>query len=569
MLDVLMGMATGSPFGSSLDSDGFVTLGGRRTQAGVNVSEETAMRYVTVYACVSKRAKTIATLPVSVIEKTGLHSRKQIEHPLADLLNGQANQDSLGLTVRETMMANLDLWGNAYTECVFTQDRRTILELIPLMSRYIEVGRNETGELIFKYNPPAESGRVIPQDRMWHIPGLSFNGITGLSPIGLNRETIGLGLATVTFASSFFGNGAWAGAIVKRDPEKQIGGKPMSPEAGAKLVADLEDKLQGADKAFGIAMLREGMTLQQIVSMPLKDAQFVELRKLNRIDILGIFDVPPSKIHDLENGTFNNTEQEELSWVKDSIRPSTVRIEQSAKAKFFPDQPFFLRHNLDGLLRGDLKTRYEAYAIGRQWGWLSIDDIMEKEDMNPIGRGGDERLVPLNMAVVGEARPLLVSGPPPADADGGASEQLLLAAECSPDVFRPLVVDAANRIATKELMAVGKAMQRLASDGNTAKCQTWVDKFYSQHVDFIAQCLTPIADAFRAATGRDMPSPSCVAAAYADVDHSTVTAIVEDPVRMSSLLATWKQDKAETIAGGIMELLKDSMIAKPQLIEKE
>lgn len=567
MLDVLMGMATGSAFGSSLDADGFVTLGGRRTQAGVNVSEETAMRYVTVYACVSKRAKTIATLPVSVIEKTGLHSRKQVEHPLADLLNGQANQDSLGLTVRETMMANLDLWGNAYTECVWTQDRRTILELIPLMSRYIEPKRDEDGKLVYIHNPPGEAGRVIPQDRMWHIPGLSFNGITGLSPIGLNRETIGLGIATVTLASSFFGNGAWPGAIIKRDSDKSIGVKPLSREAGAKLVADLEEKLQGADKAFGIALLRDGMELQQMVSMPLKEAQFVEIRKLTRIDILGIFDVPPSKIHDMEHGTFNNSEQEDISWVKDSIRPSTVRIEQSAKAKFFPDQPLFLRHNLDGLLRGDLKTRYTAYSIGRQWGWLSINEVREKEEMNPI-EGGDEHLTPLNMAVVGQAQPLTVTGPPPAD-DGGASEQLLLTSDCSPDVFRPLVADAANRIATKELMAVGKAMQRLASDGNTAKCQTWVDKFYSQHVEFITQCLTPIADAFHAATGRDMPSPSGVAAAYAEVDHSTVTAIVEDPVRMSSLLAAWKQDKAETIAGGIMELLKDSMIAKPQLIEKE
>ena len=562
MLDTFMGLRSGGWVNRDPSDDYWYMQRGPKTQAGVNVSEDSAMAYVTVYACVAKRAKTIATLPITVVEKTAPKTRQPIEHPLGELLSGWANPESTGLTVRETMMANLDLWGNAYVECKFDNDRRTLLSLIPLMSRDITPTRNEDGDLVYKHEPIGGEHRVLPAGDVWHIPGLSFNGITGLSPIGYNRETIGLGVAAGTMAASFFGNGAWAGGILKRDPEKQIGGKPMTPEAGASLVASLEEKLRGPDKAFGIALLREGMTYEQLVSIPLVDAQFIELRKLQRIDICGIFDVPPSKIHDLENGTFNNVEQEDIGWVKDAILPASIRIEVSAKAKFFPDQPLFLRHNMAGLLRGDFKSQMEGFAIGRQWGIFSINDCLELLDRNPIEDGNDH-LTPLNMGIVGQQVPLLLTAPAePEKTKAGVNHAVLPL-----DVIASPVSDAGRRIAIKEIKAVEASYKRrVLNDGDFEPFTSWLDKFYTSHVAYFRDTITPLVEAFEKASGlMVVPDATAMAETYAGIQYETIHAMLEQPGGVPALIEKWKDDKAQAIAAGLLQAF--DQIVKGQIDE--
>ena len=557
MFDTFMGMA-GARNWAPTDDRWYTSNGGVRTQAGVDVSEESAMRFVTVYACVAKRAKSVAALPVTVVEKVSPTERKPIDHPLGELLSGRANKDATGMTIRETLMANLDLWGDAYCECIWSNGG-TIQGLIPLMSREVKPKRDPDKNLIFEHRPPQGPPRILMPEDVWHIPGLSFNGVTGLSPIAYNREAIGLGVAASTMAASFFGNGAWAGGIVKRDPEKPGSGLGKLSEAqGQAMLAGLEDKLRGPDKAFGIALLREGMSYEQLVSIPLADAQFVQVRGLNRIEICGIFDVPPSMIHDLENGTFNNTEQQGLMWVRDSILPTTIRFETSAKARFFPDEPLYLRHNLVGLLRGDFKTQMEGFAIGRQWGIFSANDCLELLDRNPVP-GGDERLTPLNMRIMGESMPTITAAPPTdrqKDEYGNEDET-----EARLESWVPVVADIGRRIATREIKAVENSYRkRVVKDDNPDSFKLWIDKFYTEHADYFRQTITPAIEGFTMANGLSVITrPRDLAEIYAGVEYDTLHAMLEQLAGVPALIETWKQSKAQAIANGLLDVFTKAL----------
>ncbi len=559
MFDILMGMARAQNWAPT-DDRWYTSIGGVRTQAGVDVSEESAMRFVTVYACVAKRAKSVAALPVSIVEKVSPTERRPIDHPLGELLSGRANQDATGMTVREALMANLDLWGNAYAECIWSGDRRTIKGLIPLMSRDVTPKWDPDKNLIFEHRPPQGPPRILMPDDVWHVPGLSFNGITGLSPIAYNREAIGLGVAASTMAASFFGNGAWAGGIVKRDPEKPGSGLgKLSETQGQAMVAGLEEKLRGPDKSFGIALLREGMTYEQLVSIPLADAQFVQVRGLTRIEICGIFDVPLSMIHDLENGTFNNTEQQGLMWVRDSILPTTIRFETSAKARFFPDEPLYLRHNLAGLLRGDFKSQMDGFAIGRQWGIFSANDCLELLDRNPVP-GGDERLTPLNMRIMGEPMPTITAAPPTdrqKDEYGNEDET-----EAKLESWVPLLADIGRRIATREIKAVENSYRkRVVKDDNPESFKLWLDKFYGEHVDYFCKTITPAVEGFtKGASGLStVVRPHELAETYASVEYDTLNAMLEQPAGVPALIEQWKQNKAQAIADGLLDVFRKSL----------
>lgn len=209
----------------------------------------------------------------------------------------------------------------------------------------------------------------------------------------LAREAIGMALATEEYGARFFGNGAKPGGVLEH-PGK------LSKEAQDRLRTSWNEMHQGLSKQHRIAILEEGMSYKQI-GIPPEDAQFLETRKFQLNEIARIFRIPPHLVGDLERATFSNVEQQSIDFVVHTIRPWLVRWEQAIKLKLFTPterRRFFAEFVADGLLRGDIKSRYEAYAIGRQNGWLSADDIRELENMNPLPDDtGKVYLVPLNM----------------------------------------------------------------------------------------------------------------------------------------------------------------------------
>jgi HK97 family phage portal protein len=295
------------------------------------------------------------------------------------------------------MMAHLLLWGNAYAEIV-RDGAGNIVELYPLQPDKMVVERDkETKRIRYKYF--IDNKQIIyPKEKIFHIPGLSFNGLTGISPISAAREAVGLALAVEEFGARFFGNGARPGGILEhpgvlKDPEK--------------LRKQWEEVYKGVGNSHKVAVLEEGMKYHEI-GIPPEDAQFLQTRKFQINEICRIYRVPPHLIGDLEHATFSNIEHQSIEFAVHTIRPWLVRWEQAInKCLLTPSErkKYFAKFTIDGLLRGDFKTRMEGYAIGRQNGWYSANDIRELEDMNPISeeKGGDLYLIngnmlPLNMA---------------------------------------------------------------------------------------------------------------------------------------------------------------------------
>lgn len=362
--------------------------------AGKSVTAKTAIQMSTVYACVRVIAETIASLPLHVRQEDGKGSKKATDHPLYRILHDEPNTEMTSFVLREVMLSHLLLWGNSYCQIV-RNGRGHILGLYPLLPDQMQVDRDSAGKLTYDYS--TRDGKVVrlrPEDVL-HIPGLGFDGIMGYSPIALEKNAIGLGLAAEEYGSKFFSNGATPSGVLTH---------PNTVKDPKRLRESWNAAYGGSSNSGKVAILEEGMQFSRI-SMPNNEAQFLETRKFQVSEICRIYRVPPHLVGDLEHATFSNIEHQSISFAMHTIRPWLVRIEQAMNRALFPEKEkgvFYIQFNLDGLMRGDYKSRMEGYAIGRQNGWLSTNDIRELENMNPVSaeEGGDALLVNGNMIPV-------------------------------------------------------------------------------------------------------------------------------------------------------------------------
>ncbi len=368
-------------------------LDGPTTATGRSVSASTAMKASAVFACVRVRAETVASLPWVVYRRlSGGGKERDPSHPLYELLHDQPNPEQTAIEFRENLIGHLDLWGNAYAE-IDWDARGRVRALYPLRpDRVTEEERN--GRLYYVVTLPDGERKGLPAWRVWHT-----RGFMGQSVIANARESIGLALAGEEYGARFFGNDSRPGGVLKSP-------KVLSKEAAENLKGSWEAAHSGLENRHRVAVLEEGVEWQQIGIAP-EDAQYLELRQFQVVDIARFFRVPPHKIASLERATFSNIEHQSIEFVVDCIRPICVRLEQSARRCLLTteERPTWIaEHVIDGLLRGDTASRYQAYAIGRQWGWLSADDIRELENQNPLPDGqGQSYLVPMNMTLADQA----------------------------------------------------------------------------------------------------------------------------------------------------------------------
>lgn len=361
--------------------------------SGVVVTADSAMNLAAVFACVKVLAETVGSLPLMLYARRKDGKERLADHPLYRLLHDSPNPEMTSMQWRETVMAHLLLHGNHFSEIVFDPaNAGKVKEIWPLPPGKMSIVRRD-GALLYKLEGYE---KLLPKEKVLHIRGLSLDGITGLSPIAYARETIGIGLAGQEYASRFFSNDATPGGVVSHPGQ-------LGDVAYKHLETSIAEKTQALSKKHRFLILEEGMKWERI-SMSPEDAQLLQSRKFSVEEIARVFRVPLHKIQSMDRATFSNIEQQAIEFATDSIRPWLVRIEQEIFMKLISEaekDTVFAEFLVDGLLRGDIKSRYEAYAVGRNGGWLSANDIRRLENMNDIVNG-NQYLVPLNMTPAGQ-----------------------------------------------------------------------------------------------------------------------------------------------------------------------
>ena len=362
------------------------------TSSGKPVNETTAMQMTAVYSCVRILSETVAGLPLNVYRYNDSGGKeKAFKHPLYRLLHDEPNPEMTSFAFRETLMSHLLLWGNAYAQ-IIRNARGEVIALYPLMPNKMAVDRDQSGRLFYSYQRGSEDSATLgkssqvtlsPSDVL-HIPGLGFDGLIGYSPIAMAKNAIGLAIATEEYGAKFFANGAAPSGVLEhpgviKDPQR--------------IRDSWNAAHQGSSNSHKIAVLEEGLKYTPIGIAP-EQAQFLETRKFQINEIARIFRVPPHMLADLEKSSFSNIEQQSLEFVKYTLDPWVVRWEQSMCRVLFSESEkpvYFIKFNVDGLLRGDYASRMSGYATARQNGWMSANDIRELENLDRIAPelGGD------------------------------------------------------------------------------------------------------------------------------------------------------------------------------------
>ena len=391
------------PQNSTAGSSYTFFMGG--STAGKDVNERSAMQMTAVYSCVRILAEAVAGLPLHLYRYTDSGGKeKAIDHPLYLLLHDEPNPEMSSFVFRETLMTHLLLWGNAYAQ-IIRNGKNEVIALYPLMPNKMSVDRDEHGQLYYTYQrsneeaPTMKGSSVIlkPSDVL-HIPGLGFDGLVGYSPIAMAKNAIGMAIACEEFGAKFFANGAAPSGVLEH---------PGTIKDPSRVREAWQSQFGGSSNSGKVAVLEEGMKYTPISISP-EQAQFLETRKFQINEIARIFRVPPHMVGDLEKSSFSNIEQQSLEFVKYTLDPWVIRWEQSImRSLLTPEEKktYYAKFNLDGLLRGDYQSRMNGYAIGRQNGWMSANDIRELENLDriPAEEGGDLYLINGNMLPMRDA----------------------------------------------------------------------------------------------------------------------------------------------------------------------
>lgn len=386
--------------GSSSELLQYLT-GGSQTVAGVTVTEATALQVATVRSCVDRISSDLATLPIAVMER---RDRERVEldtHPLARLFDNP-NSWQVWPEFVQMMQAHVLLRGNAYA-WINRSANGVITELIPMHPDAVKVKQLPTYRLRYELFREGKEPVVFDQGEVFHLRGLSTDGVMGRSVLHDARETFGGALATQEHANALWSRDATP-SVTLEHPGR----------LGDKARKNLEESWetvygQGKDKRR-VAVLEEGMKIQQLSLTP-NDGQFIETQNLQDYRICGMFRVPPFMVGLTEKQTSWGTgiEQQKIGYWQGTIQPWAVRWEKRLKRDMLASSsPAYVRFNLSAQMRGDSTARSNYYWRMVQMGAMSPNDVRAFEDLNPIA-DGDVYLQPTNMAPLG-SNPLEPAG---------------------------------------------------------------------------------------------------------------------------------------------------------------
>jgi HK97 family phage portal protein len=441
------------------------------TESGAYITEHSAINIPTVYACVRVLAESMACMPLMVYARGENGKTVAVNHPLYHVLHDEPNREMTSFTWRETMMAHLCLWGNAYSEIQFNMAGQPCA-LWPLRPDWMTVRRDfATGNLVYTFTSPYTGVHHLDPAQVLHIPGLSFDGQIGYSPISIQREGLGLSAAAQDYAARFFGNDSTPGGYL-------VTAAPMMDEKKKIDMAKAWVDAHSGHNQHKIAILDGGLDYKSI-ALNADDAQLLATREFQRSEIAGWYRVPAHKINDLTHATFSNVEHLGMEFVTDALMPWAVRWEQELNRMLFASYKYFAEFKMDVFMRGDMASRYAAYSVGRQWGWFSANDVRALENMNPLPDGkGDIYMMPMNMIPSGQIAVPAV----------GRS------------VVEPVLSDAFDHIAKRESEDVLKEARKLLAVSDVQGFSSWLADYMVTSLEtFVKQRLSaPIASTIRA-----------------------------------------------------------------------
>lgn len=509
-----------------------------RSQTNELITPEGALSVSAVLAAFTIISEDISSLPLMLYQRTKKGKDRAWASPYYGLMHDSPNPEHTSMVFREIMMGHLLAWGNFYGQMIW-DDAGVVKEIWPLRPDRMAVSR-VNGARRYTYMTSEGKERKFTSDDILHIPAFGFDGLIGYSRISLARNSIGLSIAAEKFGSKFFANDARPGVVLKH-PGK------LSDAAYAHLASSWNDEHQGSSNSWKPAILEEGLDVET-VGIPPEDAQFLQTRQFQVAEIARIFRVPPHMIGDVTNSTSWGTgiDSQEQGYVGHTLRPWTVRIEQSLSQQLLlgnDRQYMFFEHLFDGLLRGDITTRYTAYVQALNNGFMSPNEVRGKENLNSYD-GGDEYYRPLNMT----------------SATAPAAPPAAPAAALMPGPFRaamePLYQDAVKRIMARECNDLSGAVKRTLAKGMAEEFDTWALGFYSdEHREFMRRQLGPLLHAQQHVYGVDgFDRVETFINSYLDnrlewLQSAGLTQIEDE-------ISAWRRDKPEAMALELMKMME-------------
>lgn len=470
-------------------------FGGAESRAGARVNVDTAVKVTAVFACVRILAMLLASLPLHTYRRITGGKELATDHPLYFVLHSMFNPQCTSYMGRLIMMVNLLLTGRAHAEIV-RNGASDIIELWPIPSNKVSIRMNpRTNEPFYEVYLDNGGTKVLYPEQMFHLQWIGLENFDTFDPIILAREAIGLSIAAEEFGSKFFANGANASGIA------EYPGK-LSDEAYNRFTKTFNEKYAGLSKAQRVIFLEQGLKFTKLTINP-NEAQSLETRKHQVIEICRFYGVPPHMVMDLERATFSNIEHQDLSFVKYSLQPYLVCWEQEIlKSLFRPSErrEHFSEFSVEGLLRGDSKARAEFYTAMFNIGVYSQNDIRAKENDNPF-EGGDNHYVPMNMVAIEAAQQEQQELPEPPDGDRQArQEQRKRAVQQrnadlklkTANTYKRIFIDAAERVVKREAKDIRQKAKKDLAERSQPEFLSWLEEYYRNAPEWMKRTMMPV-----------------------------------------------------------------------------
>lgn len=353
---------------------------------------DSALALTPVYACVKVLAESFACIPFSLYKpsKDGTKRTKLPKHWVVRLFTKAPNRFQTAFEWRMMLMGHLALRGNAFCQ-IQSNERGEITELLPLNPDRMTIETLASGEYRYRYLAADGSTVYYKRGEVWHLRGLSSDGLVGISPISACKAAINEGLSMQSYSNRFYENDAKPGGGWIESPAR------FKDSADKQEFRDSWQAMQGGANRGKIAVLEDGMKFHEL-GLSNTDSQFVEARRDKVSDVCRIFRVPPHMVSDLSRATFSNIEQQSIDFWSNTMKPWAMCWKASVEFFLLGEElGLDVEFDVGPMQVGDMNSRYTAYSVAIFSGWITRNEVRARENMDPLGTDLDEPIAPINM----------------------------------------------------------------------------------------------------------------------------------------------------------------------------